>query len=109
MLFRSADSLLDTNDVIIDYSIGDFIDSPGFGALLRTSVGTVSKYASVNISALLTPTIFPAKSCAAFNVLGLSGTFLALNDGTAGFDAATDGIVFLSGYSISGINAVNVV
>jgi hypothetical protein len=42
-------------------------------------------------------------------VTGQTGTFLALNDGTAGFRASTDGIIHLSSYAISATNTVTMV
>jgi hypothetical protein len=58
---------------------------------------------------VLTTGVFTANSARAFTVTGQTGTFIALNDGTAGFNAATDGILHLQNYTISTTNTVTLV
>jgi hypothetical protein len=50
---------------------------------------------------------FPAHSIAAFTVTGQVGTFVAMNDGRAGFQADGDAIVFLKNFSLSATNFWN--
>ena len=99
-----SDSLLASFDRITDLVIGsDKIDGPTSvsAANLKEGLGSVSDLSQSAIQALLTTTSF-AKSGAATFTLG-SGpsarTFLALNDGTAGFLATSDAIVEITGFS----------
>jgi Ca2+-binding RTX toxin-like protein len=104
-----ADSLLAGYDVISDYAIGEQIDAPPTVAavVLNTSSGIAASLAAANISSALG--VFAANTAKAFTVTGQSGTFLAFNDATAAFNAATDSIVQLSGYNISAANTVTIV
>jgi Ca2+-binding RTX toxin-like protein len=104
-----ADSLLAGYDVISDYTIGEQIDAPPTVAavVLNTSSGIAASLAAANISSALG--VFAANTAKAFTVTGQSGTFLAFNDATAAFNAATDSIVQLSGYNISAANTVTIV
>jgi Ca2+-binding RTX toxin-like protein len=104
-----ADSLLAGYDVISDYTIGEQIDAPPTVAavVLNTSSGIAASLAAADISSALG--VFAANTAKAFTVTGQSGTFLAFNDATAAFNAATDSIVQLSGYNISAANTVTIV
>ncbi len=53
--------------------------------------------------------VFTPNSARAFRVTGQTGTFIALNDGVAGFNASTDSILHLSSYTIGGTNTVTLV
>jgi hypothetical protein len=106
-----ADSLLAGYDVISDYTIGEQIDAPPTVAavVLNTSSGIAASLAAADISNALGGLSFLGNTAKAFTVTGQSGTFLAFNDATAAFNAATDSIVQLSAYSISATNTVTIV
>jgi Ca2+-binding RTX toxin-like protein len=110
-----TDSLLVGFDVVKDYSgIGaspDRINAPGAipAVNLTASKGTAANLSLGAIQAVLTPGAFGANTAAAFKVTGQSGTFIALNNGVAGFQAATDAILQLEGYNLSGANPVLVI
>jgi ELWxxDGT repeat protein len=102
-------SLLTAFDVITDYSSADLIDAPGaIAATLTTSSGNATSLSNSAIAAVLTSAAFPANSARAFTVTGQSGTFLALNNATAGFSSTTDAILHLSGYTIGVANPITV-
>ncbi|REJ47865.1 MAG: hypothetical protein DWQ53_07230 [Microcystis flos-aquae DF17] len=110
-----GESLLTGFDVIQGYSgTGaslDRINAPGSIAAitLTASKGTASNLSAAAIQAVLTATKFAANTAAAFKVTGQSGTFIALNNGAAGFQAASDAIIQLSGYNIAGATPVVVI
>ena len=109
------ESLLANYDVITDYTLGDVIDRPGAGgvlnsSILNSSIGTAASLTTANIQALLnTPGVFLANQSRAFTAVGFTGTFIALNDGNAGFQDGFDSIIQLSTYSISNVNTVTIV
>lgn len=76
---------------------------------MTASSGNATSLTATAIQAVLTNGVFTANSARAFTVTGQTGTFLALNDGTAGFRASTDGIIHLSSYAISATNTVTMV
>lgn len=97
------DSLLNARDQITDLAIGsDRIDGPR--AVAAADVRQLGRAANLNasaVAAVLTPAAFRANGAATFS-LGATGgtrTFLALNDGVAGFQAANDAIVEITGFS----------
>jgi len=99
------DSLLNARDQITDLAIGsDRIDGPraGSAADLR-ELGRGADLTPVALAAVITPTSFLAHGAANFNLGALGGTrtFPALNDGVAGFQAANDAIVEITGFSDS--------
>jgi Ca2+-binding RTX toxin-like protein len=100
-----SESLLSTFDVIKDYnySQGDVIDAPlgVTGGLLTSSLGNFATISSV--------VGLGSNNANAFTVTGYAGTFVALNNTIAGFQAGGDGIIFLEGYNISVANPVWVV
>ncbi|MEB3260403.1 MAG: bluetail domain-containing putative surface protein, partial [Cyanobacteriota bacterium] len=104
-----SDSLLAAPDVITDYSTDDVLDRPGAGTILTSSLGEVSQLSANVVASLLTATTFPANSTRAFTVNGITGTILAFDSGSAGFDAATDSLVVLEGYRISATHPVTLV
>ena len=95
-------------DRITDFFTGiDSIDAPVARtlatALKPTALGSVTELRAAAIGALLTPASFPA-----FTTTSVGGaatfsfgtrTFLAINDGVAGFSAATDSILEITGSS----------
>ena len=102
-----GESLLSGFDVIQGYSgTGanlERINAPGSIAAitLTASKGTATSLTEAAIQLVLTNAAFAANTAAAFKVTGQSGTFIALNNGAAGFQAASDAIIQLSGYNIA--------
>ncbi|MFN9548194.1 MAG: choice-of-anchor L domain-containing protein [Cyanobacteriota bacterium] len=99
-----SDSLLAGLDRLTDLVIGtDKIDGPSSvsAANLKDGLGPVSDLSQSGIQAVLTGTTFAASGAATFTFgSGVSArTFLALNDSAAGYAAATDAIVEITGYS----------
>ena len=86
-----GESLLSGFDVIQGYSgTGtslDRINAPGSIApiTLTASKGTATALTEAAIKLVLTNAAFAANTAAAFTVTGQSGTFIALNNGVAGF------------------------
>jgi Ca2+-binding RTX toxin-like protein len=105
------ESLLGTGgsfDVITDFNGKDRIVAP-FSVVskrLISSLGNLSSLAATPISELLNSTAFSANSVAAFTVTGQVGTFIAMNDARAAFQADSDAIVFLKNYSVSATSFV---
>jgi hypothetical protein len=99
-------------DRITDLVTGlDVIDTPVARtlatALKPTAFGAVTQLSAADIAAVLTPDSFPALSTSSSGGVAtftfddsakVSRTFLAINDGVAGFSAATDSILEISGY-----------
>jgi hypothetical protein len=106
-----GDSLLGGFDIITDYALGEQIDAPSTIAAttLNGSSGNATGLTAAAIQAVLTNTVFTANSARAFRVTGQTGTFIALNDGVAGFNAITDSLIHLSNYTISATNTVTLV
>ena len=105
-LSNLRDSLLAAPDQITDLVIGsDRIDGPrAVSAAALRELGAVADLTPTALAAVLTPATFAANGGATFNLAaGGSGsrTFLALNDGAAGFQAGSDAIVEITGYSSS--------
>ncbi|MFM9104383.1 MAG: bluetail domain-containing putative surface protein, partial [Cyanobium sp.] len=98
-------------DEITDFNSNDRISAPGSVAtrLLTGSLGSAESIAPAAIAAVLTSAAFSANSLAAFTASSHTGTFIAMNDSSAGFQAATDSIVWLRNYSISATNVVEFV
>jgi Ca2+-binding RTX toxin-like protein len=106
--FALTDSLLGTAanpgyDRITDFAIGtDRIDGPSAVTTANLAeLGTVSTLDQAGISAVLSTTSFLANRAATFSFLDGSNTrtFLALNNGTAGFSSTTDAIIEITGFS----------
>ena len=75
-----------------------------------TLTASVGNAASLDrLSTLLTSTRLPANTARAFTVTDYSGTFVAFNDGTAGFNSVNDGVVLLHDYTISTSNPISVI
>jgi serralysin len=101
--FALTDSLLPSIDRITDLIIGtDRIDGPSAvtAANLR-ELGTVSELTQSGIASVLTSSSFVKNGAATFTFgSGVdTRTFLALNNGTAGFASSTDAIVEITGYT----------
>jgi serralysin len=103
-----ADSLLGTSgtpgyDKITDFVIGtDRLDGPtAVTAANVAELGSVTALTQAGISAVLTNTAFSANRAASFTWQdgATLRTFVALNNGTAGFSSTTDAIVEITGYS----------
>ncbi|MEA5451518.1 Ig-like domain-containing protein [Leptolyngbya sp. CCNP1308] len=94
-----GDSLLANFDRITDLQIGtDVIDGPTtVSAANVAELGAVNALTQAGIGAVLTNGSFGANRAATFS-LG-SRTFVALNDGTAGFQSASDGVIEITGFS----------
>jgi Ca2+-binding RTX toxin-like protein len=101
------ESLLASFDVITDYQgVGgspDRLDLPAanLAGTLTSSIGTITDLSQVAIQGLLTS--FVAHQVSAFKVSGMGGTFICVNDGTDGFQATSDAIIQLQGYTV-GVN-----
>jgi Ca2+-binding RTX toxin-like protein len=102
--FRLAvltDSLLANYDRITDLAIGtDSLDVTGVFAITAGNVlsrGNVTNFNAGGISAVLTTTTFGVNQAATFTFAG--NTFLALNNGAAGFQANADAIIDITGYT----------
>jgi subtilisin-like proprotein convertase family protein len=110
-----GDSLLSGFDVIQGYNgTGASLDSinapaPIAPITLTASKGTATALTEAAIQLVLTNAAFAANTAAAFKVTGQSGTFIALNNGAAGFQAASDAIIQLSGYNIAAARPVVVI
>ncbi|WP_287709259.1 MULTISPECIES: bluetail domain-containing putative surface protein [unclassified Microcystis] len=110
-----GESLLSGFDVIQGYSgTGTSLDrinapAPIAPITLTASKGTAASLTEAAIQLVLTNAAFAANTAAAFTVSGQSGTFIALNNGVAGFQAASDAIIQLSGYNIAAATPVVVI
>ncbi|MHC5718452.1 MAG: bluetail domain-containing putative surface protein, partial [Nostoc sp.] len=102
-----SDSLLASYDFITGYTSGEQIDRVGGSSVtLTTSVGKIASLTAANISALLKSSVFTGSSSKAFTVTGISGTFLAFNDATAGYNSANDSIILLQNYTLGSVSIV---
>ena len=109
-------SLLATFDVITDYASQDRIDAPGTipatpttPITITSSSGNATSLSSSAIAAVLSSAAFPANSARAFTVTGQTGTFIALNNASAGFSSSADAIIHLSNYTIGVDNPVTII
>jgi len=106
------ESLLSGYDIITDYAAGERINigiSLFEGDDLIASTGKATAFNEGAISSVLTNTTFFANNAAAFTVEGLTGTFLALNDGRDGFQADSDALIHLSKYTIGGTTPISII
>jgi Ca2+-binding RTX toxin-like protein len=105
-----ADSLLSNFDIITDYSLGDILDRPGLAVTtLNSSSGIASGSSAAQVGSFLNNFIFTSNTSLAFSAIGSSGTFIAFNDATAGFNSLTDSILWLPNYIVSSTNTVAIV
>ena len=100
---RSSFSLLASPDRITDFAIGiDSLDGPtAVAAAQVANLGAVSSLSEAGVAGQLTGSTFLAQQAATFTfgVGPAARTFVAFNDGVAGFQAATDGVLEITGYS----------
>jgi hypothetical protein len=96
-------SLLGALDRITDFSVGvDSLDGlTAVAADKMARLGAVSALSEAGIASLLTATSFGASGAATFTFGSGSTarTFVALNDGVAGFQAAADTLLEITGYT----------
>lgn len=89
-------------DRITDFTIGaDRIDAPKAIVLGQVvQQGVVSQLNATKIAAVLTASTFTANGAATFTIGNgrRQQTFLALNNGIAGFSVKTDAIINITGY-----------
>ena len=97
-------------DTIIGFQPTDRIQLSGrtLNARLTSSAGVAASLSEADVATRLTTT-WAANSARAFTVTGHSGTFVALNDSQAGYQAESDAILFLQGYNISSSNGVGLI
>jgi endoglucanase len=96
-------SPLGAMDRVTDFSVGvDSLDGPAAVAAAQVArLGAVAALNEAALATLLTAQRFLPNKAATFT-LGSGPTtrsFVALNDGTAGFQAANDGLIEITGYS----------
>jgi hypothetical protein len=96
-------SLLGAMDRLTDFSIGaDILDGPTAVAASQVAkLGAVASLNAADVSTLLTATTFLANQAATFSFGSgpTTRTFVALNDGQAGFQAGSDGVLEITGFS----------
>ncbi|PHJ56763.1 hypothetical protein VF14_32475 [Nostoc linckia z18] len=97
--FALTDSLLPNIDRIFDLQIGtDIFDGPNaVSAANLRKLGSAASLSATNVAALLNTSNFAANGAATFTVG--SSRFVALNDGIAGFQAATDAVIDITGFN----------
>lgn len=99
--FALTDSLLSNFDRIINLKLGvgpDKLDGPtAVSAANLKKLSSVTSFDAAGIGALLNTTNFVANGAATFT----SGTrrFVAINDGTAGFQANSDAVIEITGFT----------
>jgi hypothetical protein len=108
-----AKSNLANFDRITDFTIGtDILDGPtAVSAANINKLGSVAALDAQSISTVLTSSYFAANKAATFSYADSSGTlrsFIALNNGVAGFSASTDAIVEITGY-IGSLNNLQII
>jgi Ca2+-binding RTX toxin-like protein len=95
-----TDSLLTGADAITDFNANatqDFFLVNVVPTVFNIVTNNPISFTASGISARLTTTLFTANSAARFT-FGAS-TYVAINDGTAGFDGTTDAIINITGFS----------
>jgi hypothetical protein len=106
-------STLANFDRITDFTIGtDILDGPtALSATNINKLGTVAALDSQSFSTVLTSQSFLANKAATFSYAdpsGISRSFIALNDGVAGFSASNDAIIEITGY-IGSLNTLQII
>jgi Ca2+-binding RTX toxin-like protein len=98
-LFRFApgDSSVNGYDLITDLAIGEDRIMVGGSASLVQGLGSIASLSREDLTKLLSTTTFVASSAASFSVGARS--FLAINDGSAGFQGSMDTLIEITGYS----------
>ena len=97
-----GDSLLSDFDVITDFQAAeDKLQVSQLPTLFTANAGSVSALNSTKIGALLTSTVLPNLGDSAVFKFG-SRVFVAINDGTAGYQAGSDAVIELAISGLSG-------
>lgn len=113
LLVRPGNTGQNAFDEITDFSRRDRLLAPFSVSLdtepLTTALGSVPSASASALASLLSTNTFSKDAAVAFTVTGFSGTFIAMNDGRAGFQADSDCIVFLQNYTISSSNPVEII
>ena len=95
-------SLLGAVDRITDFAVGaDNLDGPTAVAASQVAkLGAVAVLSEAGVATVLTATSFLASKAATFTLGSgpTTRTFVALNDGVSGFQAASDGVLEITGY-----------
>jgi hypothetical protein len=91
-------------DRITDFAIGtDILDGPtSVSAVNINKLGNISVFNSISIASVLTTSAFVANRAATFTFndpSGLSRSFIALNNATAGYQPGIDAIIEITGYT----------
>jgi Ca2+-binding RTX toxin-like protein len=104
--FTLTDSLLASMDRVTDFAIGsdsfDLTDPYAITSALLRKLAAVSALSEAAIGAVLTPISFDRKGAATFTYLDPTAglrSFLAVNDGKAGFQALSDSVIEITGYT----------
>ena len=94
-----ANSALGIFDVILDFNAnaGNDLFLVSTARSVFSNVGSVTTLEATGIAAKLTNTVFTANSAAQFTFGTRS--FVAINDATAGFNATTDAIIEVTGFT----------
>ena len=94
-----SDSLLPSRDRITDFRVGtDTLVGPNAVAPNKINqLGMVNRLNQFSLQMLLTTEKFKSDTAATFT-FG-ARTFVAINDGTAGFSASSDAVIEITGYS----------
>ncbi|MBX9255021.1 cadherin-like domain-containing protein [Desmonostoc muscorum CCALA 125] len=97
--FALTDSLLPNIDRIFNLQIGtDIFDGPNaVSAANLRKLGSAANLNTTSVAALLNTTNFVANGAATFTVG--SSRLVALNDGIAGFQAASDALIDITGFN----------
>jgi len=104
--FTLTDSLLASMDRVTDFAIGsdsfDLTNPYSISSALLRKLGAVSVLTESAIGAVLTPLTFDKKGAATFTYLDPAAglrSFLAVNDAKAGFQAISDSVIEITGYT----------
>lgn len=109
VLSTLSDSLITGMDTITDFVIGtDTLDAPtavAAGSIIRITSTSGQSFSADGVASALTTTNFAANRAALLSFS--NGNYLAINNGTAGWNAATDAILHLTGNgSLNGLTIV---
>ncbi len=99
-----SSSLFSNFDRITDFAIGtDILDGPTVvSAANINKLGAVSALSTTSIAAVLTTSAFAASRAATFTFndpSGLSRSFIALNNASAGYQSGSDAIIEITGFA----------
>jgi hypothetical protein len=89
-------------DTITNYESRDRLRIQGkrYRTKLNSLEGRARRLNANQINRVLGRRDFTADGAAAFQVRGMDGTFIALNNGRSGFQANRDGLIFLEGFDM---------